>query len=110
MFSSKFREGLAHHDSTSPILIPLLEDEGDALVVVCNALHYRKEATTEEISMEVLIKSAVLCDKYNMGNSLLTWSSRWLDSSARAATCGDLEASLNAARLFDVPRAFHQIS
>ena len=72
MFNSKFREGLAHHDSTSPILIPLLEDDGDALVVVCNALHYRKEATTEDISMEVLIKIAVLCDKYNMGNSLLS--------------------------------------
>lgn len=76
MFSPRFAEG-------NPVTpgelrsITLPDDDADAMITFCNAVHLRssKVAVAGFASVE---KLSVLCDKYDCAEALSPWSTRWL--------------------------------
>lgn len=79
LFEPHFSEGLAlSKSSTSSICqIKLPDDNPEALTLVCHVLHYRGDIP-HRISLELLEKVAILCDKYDLAIALMPWSEVWL--------------------------------
>lgn len=79
LFEPHFSEGLAlSKSSTSSICqIKLPDDNPEALTLVCHVLHYRRDIP-HRISLELLEKVAILCDKYDLAIVLMPWSEVWL--------------------------------
>ena len=85
LFSSGFREGV---DASPKRCIPLPEDKGEAVLLVCNAVHYHAEAESALLDVDALGNVAALVDKYDMSKTLWTWSTDWLASALKSATPG----------------------
>lgn len=77
MFSHKFSEGIALSMSAKPYLIPLPEDDPEAMGPVCHALHLHR-ATPHHIAFALLEKVVVVVDKIDLGAVLSPWSVLWL--------------------------------
>lgn len=90
LFSRKFdggRSAMATPTSSEPHRIALPEDDPEAMVVVCHALHFRP-TRTDNGSLCLLEKVAVICDKYDLATALSGWSERALQC-WKADTDGD---------------------
>ena len=76
MFNPRFT-GKADFSSADPLELPLPDDDSEAIVWMCFALHlqYLPEG---QLSLRLLRKLAVLCDKYDRADALQPWSRLWL--------------------------------
>jgi hypothetical protein len=88
MLSSKFREGINQLQSSEMPPAPLPEDHGEAIIVICRAVHYRTEEIPEILPMDTLVDAAVFCDKYDMSRALRTWSSHLAEERLRVCVSG----------------------
>jgi len=43
MFNSRFKEGLGNCSTSGKLPIPLPDDNAEAFIVLCNAIHYRTD-------------------------------------------------------------------
>lgn len=79
MLSPNFAEGQALLNATSPETssISLPDDDPEAMIWLCNALHF-KQNLTADISLSLLKKMATVCDKYDLVGTLYPWSHVWL--------------------------------
>lgn len=77
LVSPKYAEGMALSSSTDVRQIALPDDDPEALILICHALHHRR-ITPRQISFELLGKAAVICDKYDMATGLTPWSELWV--------------------------------
>lgn len=77
MFGPNFAEGKAILNEGRPVNIGLPDDDPEAMLWICEALHFRQH-TTPEISFPLLEKLAGLCDKYDLSLALSPWSDVWL--------------------------------
>ena len=79
MLSPKFAEGQALRNATSletpPISLP--DDDPEAMIWLCKALHFTKDLTAD-ISLSLLKNLATVCDKYDLVGTLYPWSHVWL--------------------------------
>lgn len=62
MSSPVFRAMLAH---TASETVPLGNDDGDGMILLCNILHLQNNKLPARISSELLYKLAVLAEKYH---------------------------------------------
>ncbi len=77
LLSPKFTESRSLADSTEVPQIPFPEDNPEAMVWLCQALHFKKRPT-DEISFPLVKDLAVLCDKYDLSIALGSWSELWM--------------------------------
>ena len=78
MLSPRFAEGQALLTSTSPDTpsTSLPDDNSEAMIWLCKALHFRKDLTVD-IEFSPLRELAILCDKYDLVGALNPWSHAW---------------------------------
>ena len=89
MFNSKFLEGKTIRSTQNPLQLPLLDDDPDALAVLCHTLHYSSKRTFLNLGADVQLQIAQLAGKYQCTTSISGESGRWL----RSLSEGDYEAS-----------------
>ncbi len=77
LFSPKYAEGVALPSSTEVRQIALPDDDPEALILICHALHHQR-ITPHDVSFELLGKTAVTCDKYDLVTVLAPWSALWM--------------------------------
>ena len=118
MFNSKFREGLDQHQASPPHPLALPDDDGNAVEVVCNALHYRMEEVPTSLSVECLVNVGIFVDKYDLARALAHLSSTWFRNILESPAADDHDHDhdhdhdrlLFAAYRLDIPEAFSTIS
>lgn len=55
------------------------DDDGDALLTICNILHGRHQEVPVALSLDTLKDIASSCNRHQLTSALLAWSSKWLD-------------------------------
>ena len=82
MLGRCFAEGKALRDpapTTHGIpTINLPEDDPEAMVQLCRALHLTMDINENAVTFEQCIKLASLCDEYDMAVALGSWSEVWM--------------------------------
>ena len=77
MLSPRFSEGQVSGQKDCSISLP--EDDPEAMTVVCRSIHYQED-TPKEVSISLLEKVALVCDKYDVAHALRGWSEAALQS------------------------------
>ena len=79
LLSPKFAEGvsLSQKEWQKAQEIPFPEDDPEAMIWLCHALHFKK-CVDEDFSFPLLMKIALLCDKYDLSRALGMWSAMWM--------------------------------
>ncbi|KAL6715638.1 hypothetical protein ACLMJK_006599 [Lecanora helva] len=75
MLGPKYAEGNTL-STTGSLELTLPEDDPEAMVWVCNIVHLKQSFT--HISVALMEKIAVTCDKYDMSGALSVWGEAWL--------------------------------
>lgn len=105
MFDPRFTNG-ANLSSSSPYEVPLPEDDCQAMVWLCFALH-SQELPGNQIPLDLSKRLATLCDKYDCARALQPWSCMWLHKlRISMAYDGDWQQLLWMAHLFQDRQAF----
>ncbi|MCJ1244734.1 hypothetical protein MMC30_001933 [Trapelia coarctata] len=73
-FGPHFAEGRLLSD-TNPERIPFLEDDPEAMTVLCNVIHHRPAYPPAGQEVEFLEKLSVACDYYDCFTALSPWAS-----------------------------------
>ena len=73
---SKFLEGTRSSDT----IIPLPEDNVEALRILVNAAHLRFSSVPPVLNFSTLVQVAILCDKYGAAELVQPWLSVWLNA------------------------------
>ena len=88
MLSPRFAEGQALEDNKGTVdsttTIDLPDDDPEAMSWLCGALHFKEDAA-QKMSYSLLMRLAVICDKYNMSKALSPWSHNWMDPCPRGS-------------------------
>ena len=79
MLSPKFAEGQALLKTTSPqtVSISLPDNDPEAMVWLCQALHFNKSCNID-IDFSLLGELAILCNNYDFVDALKPWSRAWM--------------------------------
>lgn len=107
LLGSGFRESL---NSSARRYVPLPEDDGEALLLVCSVVHYQTEAESALLGVDALAKVATLVDKYDMSKALRTWSTGWLAEAVESATPETFDSLLRSAYWLDDATSFSKVS
>lgn len=110
MFGSKFSEGLSIHAASKKARICLPDDDGDAFTIICNVVHYRVTEVPEALPLSCLENVAIICDKYDMTRSLMSWSRIWLRAGIESSAPEDFNKLLLIAYILDIPETFSKLS
>lgn len=78
MLGPRFKEGNALATAKSAIEIPLLDDDTDAMTIVCSVLHLAYGKVPDTLELEKLLKVAALVDKYDCAMAFRPSAYRWL--------------------------------
>ncbi|KAF8436196.1 hypothetical protein BDZ91DRAFT_310257 [Kalaharituber pfeilii] len=79
--TSSFKEAtsLANRDPKSdPTEVQLLDDNPKALAIILRAIHLQSDWVPDSLTTEQLYQVAVVCDKYDMRQSLEHWLRNWI--------------------------------
>ena len=87
-------------------MLPLLDDDGDAMYILCNILHLRNDKLPALVSPELLCKIALLADKYECSVAAGRATGPWFDRLYASKAHGDLWRIIEAAFLLDEPMFF----
>ncbi|VUC21287.1 unnamed protein product [Clonostachys rosea] len=91
MFCGEFSEGarLAAKEGPAPFQLPLPDDDGDAMLLLCKLLHFAIDDVPDLPGLDLLAKLAEVCDRYqctavlrHCGNC---WARNWLGEFEREA-------------------------
>lgn len=77
LLSPKLTEGCSLAGSTEFPHISFLEDNPEAIIWLCQALHFKKRRT-DKISFALVKDLAILCHKYDLSLALSPWSELWI--------------------------------
>lgn len=72
------RQKLADEQSLGVSSIALPDDDPEAMVWFCHAIHLQKCATEKVVTFDFLRKIATLSDKYELSVALHAWSEMWM--------------------------------
>ena len=78
---SHFKEAkeLASRDhSMAPLEVSIEGDDPDVFAVILRVLHHQHDSVPKEIKVDKLFQVAILCDKYDLRQSLSFWLERWI--------------------------------
>nr|POF03866.1 hypothetical protein CFP56_21622 [Quercus suber] len=87
----------------------LPEDDGDALLLLCNLLHLRNDALPSRLPADLLYRVAVLADKYDCSTAAGRATMGWFDGLLRqpgTMTRLDLPRIIQAAYFLNEPTSF----
>jgi hypothetical protein len=73
---------------TNEVTLP--DDDGDALLTICNVLHGRNLQVPDSIPLEALKEIARSCNRHQLTDVLLAWSPKWLDHAFSVAVGKEL--------------------
>jgi hypothetical protein len=109
MLSSQLKEGVGNRSTSGhPFLIPLPEDDAEALTLLCNAIHHR--GIPRNPSLACLKSLAIVCDKYDCVSVFAAWGELWLRTHIESTGAKNLNDLLFVAYVLDLPDAFQRIS
>lgn len=108
MLSPHFKEG-STLSAQSKVSIPLPEDDPDAMVILCKALHMRFDMRAEEISAETLLKIGVVADKYDCSLGLGVLPHYWINQQMSTANDKTRAQLFVASYLLKEPEMFQRL-
>lgn len=111
MFRSRFKENISDNKATSasPLCIPLPEEDEEALVILCEVLHFHIDKVPQALSLACLSNIAAICDKWDFTKAIALAATLWLQD-IDWSKANDLNEYLLVAYLLDIPPAFSRIS
>lgn len=110
LFGPHFAEG-SQVSSTSPGSVSLSEDNAEALVALCQILHYQFQEVEYDPPLKFINSIAVVADKYDCVRALTQWSTNCLHLKLRTEPNGLGAAELLfPAVLFDSPVIFQDVT
>lgn len=74
-----FKRPLAAANASDPILIPVEDDDGDTMLLLCNILHLRNDKLPSRLPAEALYKLAALAGRYACVVAVGRATSGWFD-------------------------------
>jgi DNA-binding transcriptional regulator PaaX len=82
MFGPHFAEGKALRNPSAyeAPSVSLPEDDAEAMIELCYALHLKLNVNDKNITFELCFTLAKLCDQYNASLALGSWSELWMKS------------------------------
>lgn len=111
MFKPHFTEGTQlQTKKDQPLTVPLSEDNVDALILLCNVVHYRSQEIPLLPGPSCLENLAVVCDKYQCTASIASHVTLWLQRELQELSSDDLNRLLLVAYVLDLPKPFSAIS
>lgn len=110
MLNSSFKEGIAK-TAEGKVTIPLPDDDPEAMIIVCRALHHMNHLVPEQLTSTSLEKIAVLCNKYDCMRALAAHGNVWVRNGLeRLPSRSSLDRLLYAAYVLDMPAAFAKVA
>lgn len=112
MFTWEFRS----QPSDSPPLtrkipvIPFPEDDLEVFTLLCRIAHHQIDDLPRSIPLDLLVKFANTCDKYDCVSTVSHTSFRWLKIDISDLASVALNRLLYCAYVLDIPEAFEDIS
>jgi hypothetical protein len=108
MFGPHFSEGQdLDNISSGPKEVHMLEDNADAIEIICSMMHFR--SVPREIRPDLMLDIAVAADKFDCGIVLQHASLLWLDPK-NAKNLVELAHLMAASYLLDNSKAFSQVT
>ena len=98
--------------SNGALTLTLAEDDPEALLYACHLLQ-NPHIERKPIRYTLLMKLAVLCDKYDLAYGLKSWIDVWINNSVMEAKCDEnriYPEMLWMTYVFDHHEAFYQFS
>jgi hypothetical protein len=92
--------------STTGKLLSLLDDDGDALLLICYIFHFRSDLLPNAITSDTLLRMGVLATKYQCINAISRTTSPWFDRIYSANDANDTLKMIQATYLLDEPIFF----
>jgi hypothetical protein len=86
--------------------VKLPDDDGDALLTICNILHGRSRQVPDSLPLEGLKEIARSCNRHQLTDVLLPWSPKWLDHAFSVAVEKELYTVFAIAVDLGVPSIF----
>ena len=82
MFGPRYLEGhvLSKQARFSIPSFPLPEEDPEAMTWFCRAVHLQLSANERGMTVDLSVKIAALCDKYDASTALSGWSQLWLQN------------------------------
>ena len=117
MFASRFSEGVAARSVETPLRLPLIDDDAQALLIILNALHFYTQGVIQVADENTIHSVALLGDKYDLCAAVYGDTGRWLhhyciEEAGRPTVFNSNSHFLacEAAFMLDQEHAFEQIT
>ena len=108
MFGPDWKEGRSLFGRDGPVELPLPEENGAALKLICAIIHHRNKEVPQTLAAGDVLKVAVTADKYQCTDALKFATGNWLQP--RQNKAGDLMLLTAAAYLFRNAPAFKEVT
>lgn len=96
--SSSFSEAVALRRSQStqgdPYVQTLFDDDPVALAVILEAIHLQATRVPRRVTIEQLVKLAVVCDKYDCAAAVKLWAETWMEPWSKCLTVGETQLGM----------------
>jgi hypothetical protein len=99
LFAANLRENQAPFSALSPKEVPMISDDPQAVLSLCNIIHHRGEST-EVSNSKVLLDLATVCAKYDRVAAVRLWMSFQLDMQFRRLDEVVPSAGFHASEIF----------
>lgn len=109
MFSGGFAES-QNLSSTSPRVVPLPEDDKDAMRLLSLILHFRYDEVPTELDCQSFVRLATVCDKYDCVLAVKPWALVWVNDLLPKAAEPGYEALLYIAYALNLPKLFNSVT
>ena len=97
MFEDAATQSKNADEETPSKAIAVAEDDGDAMLILCNILHLRNDKLPIRMTPDLLFKMAVLCGKYQCavaaGRATVQWFDRLYSSKEECDSWKVIEAA-----------------
>ena len=109
MFGPRYLEGhiLSKQARFSTPSFPLPEEDPEAMIWFCRALHLQLNANETGMTVGLILKIATLCDKYDASTALSGWSHLWLQNLSNPMARDPTTPSRHAAKVLYMSYAFN---
>lgn len=108
MFGPDFEEG-QNLSSSNPVVVPLCDDDPDAMEIVCKFIHFKHYDVPTELESKRVFQIAKIIDKYFMHEALKFAVKSWLQVE-KAQDFSSLSSMLKATMLLKQPAAYTKVT
>ncbi|KAH7394023.1 hypothetical protein DE146DRAFT_790354 [Phaeosphaeria sp. MPI-PUGE-AT-0046c] len=108
IFAPKWRAGHEVKTTNGVVTIPLPEDDGVALQVICAVIQHENHTILNNLPAHTILRIAIMADKYDCYHALRYASESWLNPAKDVVD--DLSILTAAAYLFRNATAFRQLT